>query len=311
MIRFELPPDKVFRSAVLGIGVFDGVHLGHRKIIRELAKMGQRIGAVPVAVTFMPHPREILGIPPLPRLLLPPDERFRRLREAGAEVIGVIEFSRQLAETSPGEFVEKLLELQPTVRGICVGSQWRFGRRGDGDTAFLAADLKKRNIAFDAVPEVQIDGSLVSSSLIREKIAAGRLDEAAVMLDAPPALYGEVVPGFQIAERALHAPTANLRLEYGILPPDGVYAGMTTLEDKLFPAVTNIGFSPTFGDSGIRRIETHIVGFSGDLYGRKLVVELFEKIRDEQKFSSVPALKKQIRSDCDKTIGIFAVRSAK
>ena len=167
MIRFELPPDKIFRSAVLGIGVFDGVHKGHRKIIRELVEMGRRIGAAPVAVTFMPHPREILGIPPLPRLLLPPEERFRRLRESGAEAIGIIEFSRQLAATPPCEFVDMLLEQQPTVRGICVGSQWRFGYRGEGDTGFLTTELARRGIAFAAVPELQMDGSIVSSSLIR------------------------------------------------------------------------------------------------------------------------------------------------
>lgn len=311
MIRFELPPDNASQSVVLGIGVFDGVHQGHRKIIRELVEMGRRTGAVPVAVTFIPHPREILGIPPLPRLLLPPEERFRLLREAGAQAIGIIEFSRQLAETSPKEFVDALLKMRPPVRGICVGSQWRFGHRGAGDTAFLAADLERRGIAFNAVREVQMGGSIVSSSLIREKIAAGRLDEAAAMLGTHPGLYGEVVPGFQIAERELHAPTANLHLEYGILPPDGVYAGMTTVGNQRFPAVTNIGFAPTFQYSGERRIETHIIGFSDDLYRRKLIVELFEKIRDEKKFSSVPALEKQIRNDCEKTIGIFAGKGVK
>ena len=308
MIIFELPRNKILQSVVLGIGVFDGVHKGHRKIIRELVEMGRRIGATPVAVTFMPHPREILGIPPLPRLLLPPEERFRRLRESGAEAIGIIKFSRQLAATPPRDFVDMLLKQQPSVRGICVGSQWRFGCRGEGDTGFLTTELARRGIAFAAVPELQMDGSIVSSSLIREKIADGRLDEATAMLGTVPGLYGEVVPGFQVAKRKLQAPTANLRIEYGVLPPDGVYAGMATVGDKRFPAVTNIGVSPTFEYSDERRVETHIIGFSGDLYRRKLTFELVEKLRDEKKFPSIQALGEQIRSDCEKTIGILAGR---
>ena len=128
------------------------------------------------------------------------------------------------------------------------------------------------------------------------------------MLGAVPGLYGEVVPGFQVAKRKLQAPTANLRIEYGVLPPDGVYAGMATVGDKRFPAVTNIGVSPTFEYSDERRVETHIIGFSGDLYRRKLTVELVEKLRDEKKFPSIQALGEQIRSDCEKTIGILAGR---
>lgn len=306
MIRFELPADKKFQSVVLGIGVFDGVHQGHRKIIRELAAMGKAIGAIPVAVTFMPHPREILGIPPLPRLLLPPEDRFRRLLEVGAEGLGIIDFSRQLADTPPSEFVNRLLSLSTPVRGVCVGSRWRFGRNGDGDTAFLAAEFKRRGIAFKSVPELRIGGAVVSSSLIREKVAAGDLEAATAMLNARPGLYGEVIHGHQVAGRVLCAPTANLKIEYGVLPPNGVYATLAEVDGRRFPAVTNIGVSPTFTDSGERRIETHIIGFSGNLYQRKLTVELAKKIRDEQKFSTASALEEQIRMDCEKTVGILS-----
>ena len=297
MIKFELPADKKTHPVVLGIGVFDGVHRGHRRMIRELVEMGKRTGATPVAVTFIPHPREILGAPPLPRLLLPPEERFRRLREAGAEGIGIIAFSKQLAATPPQSFIDELLTLEPVVRGICVGSRWRFGRDGKGDTAFLDAELRRRGIAFSAVPELQMNGAIVSSSSIRDAIASGDLAGASEMLGTAPCLYGEVVTGYGVAGKSLNAPTANLRVDFGVLPPDGVYAGWVDLAGQRFAAVTNIGFSPTFGGTAERRVETHLIGFSGDLYHRSLAVEIAVRLRPEQRFSSIGELERQIRND--------------
>ena len=173
---------------------------------------------------------------------------------------------------------------------------------------FLAAEFSRRGIPFKSVPELRMDGAIVSSSLIREKIAMGDLENANAMLNARPALYGEVTHGRQLAGRVLGAPTANLTIEYGILPPNGVYATVSEVDGKRYPAVTNIGVSPTFDCSGERRIETHIIGFSGDLYCRKLTVELAAKIRDEKKFSSPSALEAQIRLDCEEAIGILSER---
>jgi len=296
MITFELPPDKKTRPVVLGLGVFDGVHLGHRRIIRELVEMGKRTGATPVAVTFIPHPREILGTPPLPRLLLPPKERFTRLREAGAEGIGIIAFSRRIADTPPREFIDGLLALEPEVRGLCVGSRWRFGREGKGDAEFLAEELSLRGIAFEAVPELRMNGAIVSSSGIRDAVASGDIAGASEMLGVPPRLYGEVVPGCGIAGKKLNAPTANLRVDFGVTPPDGVYAGRADIDGKRFAAVINIGFSPTFGGAE-RRVECHLIDFSGDLYRRQLAVEIAVRLRDEQRFPSIGDLERQIRID--------------
>lgn len=306
MIRFELPIDKKACPVVLGLGVFDGVHQGHRKIIRELVEMGKRTGAVPVAVTFIPHPREILGAPPLPRLLLPPEERFRRLREAGAEAVGIIDFSRRIADTPPADFVEGLLTIEPPVRGVCVGLRWRFGREGKGDTRFLARELGRRGVDFAAVPELQLNGTVISSSGIRECIAAGDLAGAAEMLGTAPCLYGEVVPGCGVAGAKLHAPTANLRIEFGVLPPDGVYVGRVEVEGRRFAAVTNIGFSPTFGGTAERRVECHLIGFSGDLYRKRLAVEIAIKLRSERRFGSVEELGKQIRADRERAVELLS-----
>ena len=299
MIKFDLPSDEPAGALVLGIGVFDGVHNGHRKIISELVEMGQRAGALPVAVTFIPHPREVLGPPPPPRLLMPPEVRIRRLREAGAAGIGIIGFSEQIAETTPREFIEALLTPQHQICGICVGSRWRFGRHGTGDAAFLSGELVRRGIAFNAVPEVRVGAEIVSSSMIREAIAAGDLAGAFSMLGSRPKLYGSVERGHRVAGSVLQAPTANLHVEYGVLPPNGVYVTRVAISGKNFPAVTNIGFAPTFGTGEDRRVETHIIGFSGDLYQQKLAVELVAKLRDEKTFASAADLKVQISADID------------
>jgi len=311
MIDFDLPSGGTDAPVVLGLGVFDGVHRGHRKIISELVAMGRRCGAVPVAVTFMPHPRAVLCAPPLPRLLIPPEERFRRLREAGAQGVGIVEFTRELADTPPAEFVSRLLEQHPPVQGVCVGSRWRFGRGGAGDTDFLAGELAKRGVAFSAVPELQMNGVIVSSSAIREAVAAGDIVNATEMLGAPPCLYGEVGTGFGIAAKKLHAPTANIRVDFGILPPDGVYAGRTVMDGKSFAALVNIGFSPTFGGTAERRVECHVIGFSGELYRKRIAVELAAKLRDEKKFDSAADLAGQIRADMKQATELLSLTEAK
>ncbi len=297
MIKLDLPSGIPAEAVVLGIGVFDGVHLGHRRIISEVVEMGRRTRALPVAVTFVPHPREVLGCPPPPRLLMPPEERLRRLREAGAAGVGIIDFSQSIAQTSPAEFVEALMATHPPVRGICVGAHWRFGRGGAGDTAFLAGELKRRGVAFKAIPELRIGNEIVSSSMIRDAIAAGDLRLASSMLGSSPKLYGTVECGHRLAGRVLHAPTANLHVEFGVLPPDGVYAVRAVAGGKVFPAVANIGLSPTFGDGNGRRVETHIPDFSGDLYRQKLEVEIVAKLRDEKRFTAPAELEAQIRAD--------------
>ena len=294
MIRYD---SECGHAVVLGIGVFDGVHLGHRRIIAEVADLAKSTRSLPVAVTFFPHPREVLCPEAPPRLLLPPEERLRRLREAGAAGIGIIDFSSRIAATSPDDFLHAILSGSAVIRGICVGTRWRFGRNGEGDMHFLKMELARRGVAFNAVPELELDGELVSSSAIRDAIAAGELSRAERMLGAPACLYGTVEPGFHEATDILDAPTANLHVDYGVFPPDGVYAVWAIVDGKRHPAVTNIGVAPTFGRGSERRVETHLFDFSGDLYRRALTVELRQKLRDELRFPSPAELKRQIAAD--------------
>ncbi|MBQ7206937.1 MAG: riboflavin biosynthesis protein RibF [Lentisphaeria bacterium] len=297
LIKFDVPLPGGGVPLVLGLGVFDGVHLGHRKIISELCDMAVRRHAVPAAVTFHPHPRQVLCPDDPPRLLLPMEERRRLLRDAGAKLVGVIEFDQKFAAMEPLDFLERLRSAPEFhLAGICVGSRWRFGHFGAGDKTVIAAFAEANGIGFSPCEELVIAGETVSSSAIRRAVSAGKLDHARELLARPVRLFGTVGQGNGIAGKMLKAPTANLEVSCGVLPPDGVYAGGVRLGNLLHPAAVNIGLAPTFGGIS-RRVEVHVLHFDGDLYGAGIVLELYSFIRPERKFASPEALMERIRED--------------
>ena len=285
-------------SAVIALGVFDGVHAGHRAVLSTAALMAQQLGTAAVALTFIPHPRQVLAPEAAPPLLIPPEHRMELLNAVpGIDGCGQINFSAQIAAWEPEEFFHRLIILPGIrVKGICVGRNWLFGRRGSGNTTLLEALCRQHGIAFAAVREVEYENMIVSSTAIRNFLAQGNISAAAGMLGRQPELYGCVVHGMGIAGKELAAPTANLELHYGVMPADGVYAGEVTVGGELFRAVLNIGPAPTYGVSG-RRIEIHLLDFDGDLYGRDITVILNRRLRDIRKFASPEELKKQIAAD--------------
>lgn len=282
---------------IAAIGVFDGVHLGHRKIISAAAVRAAETGAKVLALSFKPHPRELLNLSDPPKLLVSESDRWSLLRDAGADVCAFINFNAEVAALAPEDFLEELKNIpQLDIRGICVGSNWRFGRQGSGNRATLEKFCRRANWSLDAVPELEMDGITVSSSAIRTALADGELAKAENMLGRKVSLTGVVEHGFNIASRKLDAPTANLHLQYGVMPPDGVYAGSAVVDGINYPAALNIGVAPTFGND-MRRIEIHLIGYAGDLYGRELSVKLHRFLRPERRFASPEELKKQIASD--------------
>lgn len=298
MIEFDFSRDSNFNSLVLGIGVFDGVHLGHQKIIQQLKLMAEENNAKAVAVTFLPHPRAVLCPDDPPALLISPLERIRRLKEVGAQGIGIINFQPGFANLEPEEFLAQLCIMDFQLKGICVGSKWRFGRFGRGNKDLLEEFAKSRNIDFCPVEEVEVNQTLVSSSLLRKLTAKGDLKTVKDLTGYNPFLTGRVVHGYKDASGKLSAPTANLLLSYGVIPPDGVYAGRCFIEGKKLPCVLNIGFSPTFKRDGQAcRIEVHLIDASYNLYDKDLEVELVKFLRPEILFNSIEDLKKQIFQD--------------
>lgn len=295
-------------SAVAGFGVFDGVHPGHRLIIRTASEMALAAGARPAALTFVPHPRAVIPGNSAPGLIVSVPQRLRLLRQAGAEVTGVINFTPEFGATEPVEFLEALLRIPGfRIAGICVGEDWRFGCRGKGDAELLERFSRQHGLLFQAVKRLERNGINISSSVIRERAGAGDLAGAAEILGRDLTLSGTVEKGFRIATSQLNAPTANLRLAHGLLVPDGVYAGAAGFEKKTYPAVLNIGFAPTYNVNE-RRIEVHLLDFSGELYGRELEVSLFSRLRPEKKFPSPAELKEQIVKDIANTAAIFKDR---
>jgi riboflavin kinase/FMN adenylyltransferase len=283
----------------LAIGVFDGVHCGHQLLLRRLLAMSKAHHAVPVAMTFFPHPRQVLQPQNAPSLLLPPEQKVILLHEFGMHGVVTVPFSREFAALPPEEFISDCLN-SPRVEicGICVGEQWRFGAGGKGGSGLLRQFAFDGHFEFDAVAELAIDGNIVSSTNIRRAISSGLLEHAKVMLGRPYSLFGKVEKGFHLAGAELAHPTANIRMEYGILPPDGVYAAKAVIGGVKLAAAVNIGISPTYHrQDSARRVEVHILDFNRDLYGLPLEVELILYLREERCFSDTAGLKAQIELD--------------
>lgn len=319
-VQFEMPlisslaqlPLYGITRAALAVGVFDGVHLGHCKLIKELERLAGELDAYPVAVTFSPHPRQLLFPDSPPQLLLGAQEKARLLFRAGARALVTLPFTEELARLSPEEFLEKYIFLPSLeIAAICVGKKWRFGAGGKGDCLFLENEAKKRNFLFSPVEEKLFAGEkefVISSSSIREAVKKGDLSLARALLGRPYSLSGKVVKGYKIAGTVLGTPTANLQWEEGVLPPDGVYAAGTEVDGKYFMGAVNLGFAPTFDyEKKERRLELHLLDFPAGktLYDRHLTLDLWEFLREEKEFASPEELKKAIANDIKRIREIF------
>ncbi len=287
------------RRVVLAIGVFDGVHLGHQLLLNRLIEMGRELDATPCALTFFPHPRQVLAPDKAPPLLLPPEQKSRLLHEYGMQAVVTLLFTREFAAQSPEEFIDNCLKSDSVeVAGIAVGANWRFGRGGSGTVTELGHIAKERKLRLAAVEELVVDDQVVSSTAIRRAVAGGLLDKAAALLGRSYSLFGDVTHGYQVATRELSHPTANLDIRYGILPPNGVYAGLVCLDGREYCAAVNIGECPTYNRVGAEvRVEVHVLDFNGDLYGRQIELVLVQYLREERTFPDSQALKLQIVED--------------
>jgi len=269
------------RERAVAIGTFDGVHLGHRRVIQAALDTG----LTPTVVTFDPHPRLVLGYGV--ELLCTLERRLELFAELGVEATLVLEFTHELQQEEPEEFAEQVL--RPIgARAVFAGEPFRFGHRRHGDLEFL------RRLGFDARAVPFVEG--VSSTEIRRLLHEGDVEGAARLLGRPPEVEGEVVVGDERGG-TLGFPTANLAVgPHLLVPAHGIYAGWAH-ERR---AAVSIGTNPHYGGLE-RRIEAHLLDFEGDLYGRRLVVELWKRLRDEQAFTSEEALIGQIARDVEET----------
>ncbi len=281
---------------VVAMGVFDGLHVGHRRVF-EQACLVARDRNLPCAVlTFVEHPRTVLHPDrPVP-LLTPWPEKRESLAEAGIDRVVAAHFTPAFAELSPEEFVRGILVERLDARHLVVGFNFRFGHRGAGSPEMLQQMAGEFGFGLDVIPPFELSGLVVSSSQIRELLASGKVREAGELLGGPYRLAGEVINGDARA-RKLGFPTANLRVdERKLLPAYGVYVGVARWPGGRRRCVVNIGIRPTF-DPPQLQVEAHLLDFEGDLYGQTVTLELETYLRPERAFRSVNELIDQIHQD--------------
>jgi riboflavin kinase/FMN adenylyltransferase len=296
--ELELVPEEL-RGCVLTIGNFDGVHLGHRRLLDKARELSQENGSVAVAMTFEPPPELVLHPDRVSERINAPDQRTRLLLEAGADCVVTVPVDRSLLVMTPQQFIEDIIIGRFSPSHLVEGPNFHFGRGRGGSAEFLQSELGRLGVDVHIVEPLmtKIDGqpARVCSTLIRELIKSGRVELAAELLERPFALTGEIVSGVGIG-RTLKFPTANIDPGQQVLPGDGVYAAEASIAEQRMAAAVSIGNRPTF-DGTDRRVEAFLLGADGDLYAKTLTLRFINRIRDQEKFSGHEELRRQIEQD--------------
>jgi riboflavin kinase/FMN adenylyltransferase len=282
----------------IGIGIFDGVHLGHRKLLGLVRELADRDGVPSLAFTFDPHPCAVIKPEQAPCLLEPIEQRLEHFAELGIHTVLVEHFDTEFAAIEAARFIDEILVGKLRALHVVVGAGFNFGARGQGTTELLAAAGPQHGYTAHIVDPVEVDGAVVSSTRIRGAVREGRVAEASRLLGRQYALSGIAVRG-SMRGRALGFATANLEPGNEVMPACGVYAARASGPFGAKDAVVNIGFAPTF-ERATLRVEAHLLDYEGqDLYGQPLVLQLLAVLRSEQRFDGIEALKAQIRRDID------------
>jgi riboflavin kinase/FMN adenylyltransferase len=298
-IRSQEEPIPHFKSSVLTIGSFDGVHIGHQKLLSTLSRIAKENNTDSVALTFRPHPREILRPNEPHNRMFDHKDQVEMMSVLGVSYLVEEKFSKDFSLMSADEFLSGYVEKIFNPVHIVVGYDFSFGKSRDGNIESLKAYCLKRGIGLTVVEACQLNGQIVSSSLIRNYLEIGELDKAVECLGRPYYLRGPIRVGYKRG-RIIGVPTANISPEIVFVPRKGVYFTWAYLGDKKYPSITNIGYNPTFETSdSYLKVETHIFNFDQDIYGEHMKVELSKFQRDEMKFGSIDHLKKQIFSDIE------------
>lgn len=297
----EVKPAGSGRS--IALGTFDGVHRGHRRVIGTAVDHAREQGLRPIVVTFDPHPLRVLQPADPPPLLTDTAAKAEIAAGLGAEELLAIPFTEELSQMEPEDFIADVLVGVLGTRQVSVGANFRFGHGARGDVGLLRS---RPEFQTTVVPLVEYGDSPVSSSRIRDLVAAGDVVGAADLLGAPYRMEGEVVSG-DARGRELDMRTANIAPAPGVLiPPAGIYAATARVDGREVPAAVSIGVRPTFETDGDLRVEAHLIGWEGDLYGRRLRLSFLERLRDEVRFDSADELVEQMRKDVAQTREIAA-----
>ena len=306
-IIYDLADSSTRLDSVVTIGAFDGAHVGHQVLIRQLVARARALGCQAALITFYPHPSEVLTGPAASRYLTTPGEKAAILERLGIDLLVILAFTRRIARTSASEFLAQVCNAL-RMRELWVGSQFALGYGRKGDILTLLALGRTLGFELHVVQPVLYEGELVTSSRIRELVLAGRVREAARLLGRFYSVVGEVVHGDDRG-RLLGFPTANLKVRAErIVPLNGVYVGYAWVGEERHQAVMNVGVRPTFEDDE-RLLEAHLLNFDGDLYGTDLLVEFVERLRPETRFDSPEELIAQMHNDTARGREILAAEA--
>lgn len=309
-IFHDLENASIQRPTVLTLGVFDGLHLGHQRIMQTVVERAAAIDAVPTAITFDPHPRAVIHPASAPPLLQTLDQRLANLELLGIEQAIVIRFDADFAAQPAERFLSEIVHERLQAREVYLGKGFAFGRGRAGNIELLRRLSAELGFFADEVDEVQLRGQRISSSRIRELLSEGRVNLARRMLGRPYGVEGVVIRGDQRGRR-IGFPTANLKPHNRVIPRYGIYATATLVDGEWRRSVTSIGVRPTFGADNEPSIESYILDFDGDLYGSVVRVRFLHRIRDEMKFSGVEELVEWIRRDVDRSENYFSRRGVR
>ncbi len=288
-----------FTNAVLTIGNFDGVHIGHQALFHEVIEKAESIGGTAVAMTFDPHPIRVLTQNGYPALITLHEQKVELIARTGIDVLISVPFTREFASISARAFLEDLLIRRIGMKAVVVGEDYTFGRNREGNLSFLQAHSDRLGyevIVSKWIQSADILGDRISSTRIRELVMNGEMKKARKMLGRNYQIRGTVERGRDRGGKLLGCPTANIGLQDELAPKPGVYAVKVACKGNKYKGVANIGYSPTFDDH-IFTVEVHILDFCDNIYGEKIRVDFIDPIRDEEKFSGLAELSEQIQKD--------------
>jgi riboflavin kinase/FMN adenylyltransferase len=286
-----------FKGGVVSVGVFDGVHLGHQKVLGRAVERGRELGAPAVVFTFHPHPLEVLRPAEAPPLIQTFGHKLELMRRLGLAAALWPERTEEVLAMTPDRFVRDCLCGALEARVIVEGRDFRFGAGAEGDLSRLAAVAAGCGLTVETVEDVLVDGQRVSSTRVRRLISSGRVADAARCLGRPYAYVGTVVEGRHRGER-LGYPTLNLDAPQFLRPADGVYAGRGVVRGKRHRAAISVGAAPTFHDPGGPVVEAYLLDFEGELYGEQVALEFLEYLRPQETFPDTDALRRAMADDC-------------
>ncbi|MDD5288373.1 MAG: bifunctional riboflavin kinase/FAD synthetase [Dehalococcoidales bacterium] len=305
LARFSPPKDTIFT-----IGVFDGVHLGHKFLISKLVEQAHKQNLLSGVVTFRQHPRDLFSPRSKLLYLVSIAEREQLLKNEGVDIVVTLSFDKELANLSARDFIS-LLKKHLKIRGLIIGPDFALGKSREGNAETLRSLGEEMGFSVSVVTARKISGETASSTAIRQALAEGDMEKVTRLLGRPFSLQGKVTKG-EHRGTGMGFPTVNLSIDAKrAIPPDGVYATRAYIGSQEFQAMTNIGKRPTFGENNERTIESYILNYNQDIYGKDVKIEIIQRLREEKRFDSIEELKQQIAEDVKRGAEILSMQGRK